>query len=45
MDAWRLKMKPCKVCGPVEADSRYFDEEHDLDPDPYISQKIVPDPH
>ncbi len=29
------KMDPWKVCRPVVADSYYFDEEQDLDPDPH----------
>ncbi len=38
MEAWRLKMKPSKACGPVDADSHYFNEEQDMDPDPHLSE-------
>jgi hypothetical protein len=31
MEAWRLKMEPWRVYGPVVADSNHFEEE--LDPD------------
>jgi hypothetical protein len=33
MEAWRLKMKPWRVCRPMVADSHHFDEEQvpDLD--------------
>jgi hypothetical protein len=27
MEAWRIKMKPCRICRPVVADSNHFDEE------------------
>ncbi len=49
------KMKPSKVCRPVDADSYHFDEDKALDPYPHISiksnskrhfrKKMVPDPH
>ncbi len=48
-------MKPTKVFRPVDADSHHFNEDKDLDPDPYISEKsdsklhsspkMVPDSH
>jgi hypothetical protein len=40
-------MELCRVCGPVVADSRHFDEEHDLDQNPYPNQSEMsdPDPH
>jgi|LakMenEpi03Aug12_release.lakeMendotaPanAssembly.Ray.scaffolds.fasta_scaffold3882059_1 hypothetical protein len=36
------KMKPSKVCRPVDADSYHFNVDKDLDPDPYISEKSKP---
>jgi hypothetical protein len=42
---WRRvgsKMRPSKVCRPLDADSHYFDEEQDMDPDQYISEKSKP---
>ncbi len=43
MEAWSLKMKPCRVCRPVVPDLDPFNEEQD--PDPHQSEKSKPDPH
>ncbi len=43
-EAWRLKMKPWRVCRLEVTDSSHFDEEWDPDPDPHSSEKLVPDP-
>jgi hypothetical protein len=39
MDAHIGGVEPYRVCRPVVADSYYFDEEQDLDPDPHYSEK------
>jgi hypothetical protein len=40
MEAWRLKMEPCRVDRPGAADSHHFNEEQEPDPDPHLSEKL-----
>jgi hypothetical protein len=44
MKPWRLKIKHWWVCRPGVADSRHLNEKQDLDPGPYLDEKIDPDP-
>ncbi len=38
-------MDPWKVCMPVVADFKHFDEEQEPNPDPHQSESSDPDPH
>ncbi len=38
-------MVPWRACIPLVADSHHLKEEHDLDTDPSLSEKLDPDPH